>query len=882
MKKRIILLFSLILPLFWIVWLPSPRVATDYHLTNKETQSENIFPWIWRETNVADGLGEYTAITLWSQTLHAFFGILYQINLPFSFLTKMLVGLILLLSIISMLRLLEHIKVKSPYKEAGSIFYILNTFFLLLVDGGQLTLALAYAIFPLSFYFFLLLLETANLKRRLLFTFSVLAISIFDIRIVYLQFWVCAIFVLFKFFLSPSKKEVVLIFKEVLLSAIFTILIIFSFHAYWILPALVVKTPQLPQTYERVSQIDFLSFSTLLHSLALSQPHWYKNIFGKISEVSFEFLLIPALAFAALALVRKNIHVGFWAIIAILGIFLSKGSNPPLTQIYSYLFVNVPGFSLFRDPAKFYFLICISYTILIAFSLQAIGKFFKLAPLVFIILLFWMIRPLYLGQMSGLFSEPSFKKEYSQLKDVLTEDKDFSRVFWIPNSAPLGYVGPNHPLLEASRLAGKRPFSPAISGTYETYNFLREAPYMGEIFDVSGIGYIAYPFIDSKKEEKDFDKEKYYYDFLDQLSNLPWLSKIEYSGIPLLKVNDHQDKFFATGNIWWVIGDDGIYSESTKSAQLKLKNNGIVFVEEHAGLGNRLSEVTGAKIVLNKKNHTDLAASFIDISKLFFPAKSLDFNPNQSGWWKRESSDLVWWRDFLKSKYGIDNKDFDLGGGWAVGEGEKEFQMSNFKFQMGNVLLARVMESSRSGNLKFYQDDQLIGEVKTKIEEDANIRWFEAGQLQKDGKELKITSEGDINVVNALAVLGKDDWDNLKDKVDKLQERVINFEEKNTRDVISPKVSYRKINPTKYIVDASGLTEPILLVFSQNYDPLWKMNNVQTPLPIYNLLNGFIVEEDGQYTIEYVGQKYVNYGLIISAILTSGLVLILIRNRKQS
>lgn len=880
MKKRIILLFSLIFPVFWIFWLPGPRVATDYHITNKETQSENIYPWIWRETNVADGLGEHTGITLWSQPLLSSFAGLYQINLPFSFLTKLLVGLILLLNIISIVRLLEYLKIISPYKEASSLFYIFNTFFLLLLDGGQLALSLAYSIFPLSIYFFLRLFEKTNFRNRINFSLSVLTISISDIRIIFLLFIVCLIWLLFKFFLSRSINEIIAIAKEAFFSAVFTMVIIFGFHAYWITPSLFVKSLQLPQTYERVSQIDFLSFSTLLHSLTLSQPHWYKNIFGKISEVSFEFLLIPALVFAALALVKKNIHVGFWAIIAILGIFLSKGSNPPFTQIYYFLFSNIPGFSLFRDPAKFYFLICISYTILIAFSLQAIGKFIKLAPLLFIIILIWMMRPLYLGQMSGLFSEPSFQKEYGQLKDVLMEDKDFSRVFWIPNSAPLGYVSPNHPQLEASRLAGKRPFSPAISGTYETYNFLREALYMGEIFDVSGIGYIAYPFIDKQKEPADFDKEKYYYTFLNQLSGLPWVSKIEYSGIPLLKVNNHQDKFFATANIWWIIGDDGIYSESTKSAQLKLSRNGLVFVEEQAGLGKRLDEAGDAKIVLNKKTFTDLAASFINASNLFFPAKVLNFNPDKSGWWKREASDLVWWRDFLKSKYGIDNKDFDLGGGWAVGEGEKKFQISNVKFQIGDVLLARVMESSRSGQLKFFQKDALVGQIDTKSD-NTNVRWFEVGELNNGGK-LEIISVGDINVVNALAVLDKNEWDNLKDKADKLQGRVINFEEKNTRDVISPKLSYRKINPTKYIVDVSGLTEPVLLVFSQNYDPLWKMNNVQTPLPVYNLLNSFIVEEEGQYTIEYVGQKYVNYGLIISAITAACLVLILIRNRKQS
>ncbi|MBI2085873.1 hypothetical protein HYT74_00870 [Candidatus Daviesbacteria bacterium] len=867
--KRVILIFFLILSVFWILWLPGPRVAIDYHLTTSKTQSDNLFPWIWRETNVADGLGEYTGVTLWSQPLHSFFGALYQLNLPFSFLTKLLAGSIFLLAFVSIFKLLGYLKIKSPYKEVSSIFYILNTFFLLLLDGGQLTLALAYAVFPLSVCFFLQ-------QNRLFFAVSVLAISIFDLRIVYLLFMVCFIYVLFRIFLTGFKKEVFLILKETSFSAILVVAVVFGFHAYWILPALFVKIPELPQTYERVSQIDFLSFSSLLHSLTLSQPHWYKNIFGKISEVGFEFLLIPTVAFAALALVRKNTRIAFWSLIAVLGIFLSKGANPPFSQVYSFLFANIPGFSVFRDPAKFYFLICISYSVLIGFSLQAMGKLAKIIPFVFLLYIVWLARPVYLGQMSGLFSNPSFQQEYSQLANVLAGDENFSRVFWIPTVAPLGYLSPNHPQVEASGLSKKRPFAVGTAGTYETYNFLREAPFMGEIFDVAGIGYIAYPYIDRQKEVEDFDKEKYYYTFLNQLSGLPWVSKLKYSGIPLLKVKSHQDKFFVTENIWWVVGDDSLYEESTKSAALKLSNNSLVFVEEFAGLGKKLDGYQDAKIILNKKTDIDLAASFIDPTGLIFPAKGLNFDPDvTSGWWKREAVDLIWWRDFLQNKYGIDNKDFDLGGGWAVGEGNSKFKVQSSKFKKDDILLARVMESSRSGQLKFYQNDNLVGEIKTQAD-DNNVRWHEVGRLI-NGQELTIKSAGDINVVNALAVLNGEEWESYKSKANELLPRVVEFKQENI-STGSAKVSYKKINPTKYLVSVSNTKAGVFLVFSENYDRLWKINNQQS-LPVFSLLNGFKISSDGDYIIEFEAQKYVYPGLIVTAVTIITLLLCLYRKR---
>ncbi|MDP3758394.1 MAG: hypothetical protein Q8Q86_01625, partial [Candidatus Daviesbacteria bacterium] len=263
------------------------------------------------------------------------------------------------------------------------------------------------------------------------------------------------------------------------------------------------------------------------------------------------------------------------------------------------------------------------------------------------------------------------------------------------------------------------------------------------------------------------------------------------------------------------------------------------------------------------------------------PAKNLGFDPDiLSGWWKREAVDLVWWRSFLQEKYGIDNQDFDLGGGWAVGEGKKKFTIYNLQFTKGKTLLARVMESSRSGELKFYQGNQKIGEVSTRISGDTNVRWFEVGQLISD-KELEIISEGDINVLNALAVLDNDDWIVYQDRVGQLKGRIVDFNEKNTLRDTSPVVTYKKINPTKYKVKIESLTAPSVLVFSQNYDNLWKMND-QTPLPVYSLLNGFRVEKDGEYIIEFEPQKYVYPGLVISGITAALLLVLLIRLPRRS
>ncbi len=873
--RKIFIFLILFIIVFWIFWIPGVRVANDYHLPHIIPINEQIIPWIWRETNVADGLGEYTGTILWVQPLQSFHSLLSALSVPPQLQTKLLGSLVFIIGFFSLSKLLQFFYIKGIGKYLGILFYLTNSYFLLLFDGGQISLTLVYAISPLVLYFFLKIMEDHLFKYKLYLALSFLLVSILDIRFIYVLAIIIFLSFIFNLYFEESSKRLRLT-KEVFISAIVTSLVLIFFHIYWLLPLILLKFPQLPQTYERVAQVDFLSFSSVGHSMLLQQPHWYKNIFGQISSLRAEFIFIPILVFLAPLLRKRDKVVGFWLIIACVGIFLGKGSNEPFGQIYPWLFTHIPGFSLFRDPTKFFILICLAYSILLAITIQEI-KFKKNIFLTFsLIYLLWLMRPVYLGQMTGLLSFPVYWHEYSKLAEYLRDDKDYSRVFWIPTKAPLGYASNIHPQVEASRFAQKRPFAAGISGSYETFNYIRDPKYMGEIFDVAGIGYVAYPLLDPRRDNMHPDNIRYYYLFLDQLSKLPWLSKVDNSAIPLLKTAHHQDKFFVAPNVWWVIGSDDLYNESTKSAQLSLSKNSLIFAEEYSGLGERIDGLGEAKIVLNNKTILDLAATFIQSTSLMFPAKKLDFAPDKSGWWKREAADLIRWREFLQIKYGIDNQDFDLGGGWVVGEGNRKLKIDNGKLKIGNVLLARVLESTRSGSLSFSQDNNLIGQVDTK-KPGNNIRWFEVGELKKGG-ELEIKSSGDINVVNTLAVLDKNEWLSYQDKAKSLENKITNFTAVESNNI--PTITYQKINPTKYIVHVSNLTKPAFLVFSQNYDSLWRLNN-QTPLPVYSLLNGFKVDKDGQYTVEFEAQKYVFPGLIISAITVFSLLLLLIRSSKK-
>lgn len=486
-------------------------------------------------------------------------------------------------------------------------------------------------------------------------------------------------------------------------------------------------------------------------------------------------------------------------------------------------------------------------------------------PAVFILYLLFLIKPVLLHQMNGLFSITQNQEDFFDMADILKSDKTFSRIFWIPTKSPLGFASPNHPAVEASRFTNLRPFSGGILGTYESFNFLREAAYTGELFDVAGIGYIAYPPPDHKRLILKPDNWDYYYRFLGQITNLDWIDKkINDSKIALIKTKNSQNRLFITPNLWWVVGSDDIYPESTSSAKLKLSNNALVFSEEFSGLGDKLSRFEGVKILLNKKSETDLAATLVDGSNFIFPAAGLDYAPGENGWWKREDTDLVWWKDFLKTKYGIFNLDFGFGGGWAVAEGDLSLKISDIKIKEGEILLARVLESTRSGEVSFYQDGVLMGVINTKKDGDS-FKWHEVGEIKGAG-DITIKTKGEINILNSLVVLKEDIWNKKKNYAHFLLGKVKSFnpldESISTGSAV---VKFDQVNPAKIKVNVSEIKANEYLVFSEKYDPNWRLNG-QEPLPVYSMLNVFEIKKDGEYVLEYSAQKYVWIGLVFTAL----------------
>ncbi len=891
MVKRYLLpiICLLLLLLIYRNWFTlGVRVAGDYPINQKSILIEQLsLPFTWTES-ASEGLGAYNIYTLWSWPITFLNGILAQIGVSFAISERLLLVICLpLLVSLGIWKLGGNYGLSAVARIICLFFYLTNTYVLLLVDGGQMVIAYAYGLFPLCFY----LIEKSQEGKIMDFIIAGVITSVlgfFDVRFIY----VLGVLLIIKFIhdlINNAHSRVKNLFLWIVIGFMIGS-IFFGIHFYWLYPLYL--NPLSTSIFSDFTKMSTSPIASFMHSSLMLSPHWYQNVYGKITPLRIEFVLIPILVFLGGLLNRFNKRSLFWLTVVSVGVFLSKGSAEPLGGLYGWAYSYLPGFSLFRDSSKFFFLVALSYGILIG---MAVDKLIKvkfipkaniLIPIALLGYLTFLARPVFLGQMTGTFSKPILEQEYKQVANILEEDKNFSRILWLPGLKPLSFYSPTHPAVEASRIYNKRPFVIGTTSTYEAFNFLRESPYMGELLDVFGIGYLSYPYMDYRRDDIHLDNIRYYDIFSDQLSSTLWVKdKLLGKPITLIPTKTHQDRFFIAENLWWVVGSDDIYRESTKSAQSKLSRNALVFVDESPGLLNNIDQFPEAKLVLNDKSAIDLAAAFIGKEDMVSLSRYLKNDPGQDGWWKRDTSDFLWLRDFLHQKYQLDNQDFDFGLGYAIAEGERTFVLEDVPSTGQKMIVARLIKNSKGGVVSFYQNDILIGQVDTlerdptkvgikttgykeisdRIDEydQANFNWFEVGSIDSN-IPLTIKTQGGINIINALASLPTGKWQDYKNKADNLRNSgkvLTKLQATSIYDDV--KVKYIKINPTKYKVIVNGLVQPATLVFSQTYDSNWRMAG-QQPVPLYSLLNGFRVDKDGEYIVEFLPQRHLYQGLWVS------------------
>ncbi len=572
-KKNFYFIFVLLLfILIFNTWFyPNIISSGDFSfISASRLQDVSLMPYAWGWNLAVGGLGAFVSPFSWLhyvEVVPLMFAKAFSLN--WSLVERIFYFYPLLVALIAIPSFVfKKFLPTAKFAFLSTLIFSLNTYILMLMGGGQIFISLSFAIAPLVFYLFLIPFS----KKKLFFSFLTGLIfslqAMLDLRIAYVTIFAFLLYLLFN--IDFSKKFLL----RIIYCLIIPLFVTFLIHSYWIIPTLVLRTnplSELGQIYTSFGAVKFFSFATLENTISLLHPNWPENLFGKVSFMRPEFLIIPLLAYSSLFFI-KNIerkikkYIIFFAVLGLVGAFLAKGANDPFGFIYIWLFDHVPGFIMFRDPTKWYLLIAISYSILIPFSVGKIYEylsnlkrfsFFNLSYqnkssflikilnpkniflLTVVIYLLFLINPALFGKLSGAFKSASVPNEYIELEKYLSSDKNFYRVIWFPTVQRFGYYSNLHPAIPA------REFFKEADDKLLVEKFKQKETQ--RTLTNSSVKYIIIPY-DSQGEiflkDRKYNNNLYLFT-LEQLKSTPWLKNVKQIGkIYIFEIENYKDHFW--------------------------------------------------------------------------------------------------------------------------------------------------------------------------------------------------------------------------------------------------------------------------------------------------------------------------------------------------
>lgn len=526
-----------------------------------------FFPYLWQ----SQGLG-YFSSQLYSFFYMTFFvHLLTTIGISFNIIERLLWYFpFIIFSVVSSFLLIKAIFPKGKFLLLSPFIFLCNTYALMIIGGGQLSIALSYSLAPLVLALFIRALSNFNFKIAIICGLITAIQLSFEPRISVLTIGIALLYYLYNSGLIIKPYRIFLIVLSIIL----------GIHFYWIFPTIMIylsdnKVNLYLPSVAISDWLTFLSTASFSKTLSLLQPNWPENVFGKTNFMKPEFLLLPILAFSSLLFIDKKNNpqpatrnqktIIFFVLLALLGAFLAKGINPPFGEVYKLLFEKVPGFNLFRDPTKFYLLVVLSYSILIPFSINQIylllhhkfynkqlaisqlGNLLKFIPSFFLLLvtcyLLLLIKPAWTGELGGTFKTKIIPKDYIQVKNLIYNQKDFFRTLWIPAWQRYGYYDVNHPSISAYAYFN-------VSNPLKLVNILKEKGKEEELKNMS----VKYVIIPPDPDGEYFSKD-WKYDpkakeiFENEIAKIPFLkNKRKIGGISIYEIDKPKSHFWVKEN----------------------------------------------------------------------------------------------------------------------------------------------------------------------------------------------------------------------------------------------------------------------------------------------------------------------------------------------
>lgn len=757
----------------------------------------------------------------------------------------------LILAAVTPIIFIRKLKLDSKVGLISSILYVFNTYYLLIVDGGQVGITLAYGLFPLVLIYLIELVRTPtknNFWISLLISFLMCLVDprFFIVAIITLLLWIGV-----QFLVDKKLPDKMFFVKLILLGVA-----ILGLNSYWLVPMLSAGANAI------AAQSSGLQLISLLNTLLLFQPHWPTNIFGQVNYPAFYFAVIPVLLFLGLSL-KKNKQIFSYFVLFLAIAFIAKGDTPPMGGFYSFIVNNFPFGVALRDSTKFWPPLILFAGVLIGYTFIFLEKKHRRISLLIPVALLIFVYPAFLSNLNFVLSNRTSDKNILEVNEFLSDSDGQFRIAWFPEKYPIAYDSWEKQSLDAKQLVDLRPLANLNGGDYDRFNYIHKEGFI-DWYRLFGIKYAVLSG-DSRIVQLNEQQQKDWDDLNSLISTNSALIRNDQFETPVYEVEDIKPRIMASDQA--IISLD---SSDTMSANIPM-----IFPEDGLFDPQNLQDVASesASLYFGDEDKIDLQMSFLQDS--FISPQG-----NISSDWSVWASD-----DYLKWKYqalirGVDTKGLDYNRGIAFSEKPEEEISFNVKAKTGSYILA-VRSLSRSDN------DQLIIDLDDTKFEVSNKRrifeWFTTPvRITSENTNMKVVNNSGFWMLNTIALIPEKDFNEARSLADVYMNHfpVLTDQEfdKFVRNSNWSDVSFSMISPTQYKVES----DMPWLMFTDNYNKNWQIVNGRSAMPFYSAVNGFYKSPDTQSVkIYFALQEKSRWGLYLSAISALAIVIVFIYNLKE-